>query len=423
MRWYHLFVSLMLALCLSSTTLPRQPGWLTPFQQQTPVAGASTETNSAVQFETLRAAGSDSLYNLDYATAEAKFEEMIKLDHDHPAGHFYLATSKWLSILNSMRRLQTGLYGDDSFFVGSRDKVDPELDRGARDAISNAITVANSRVKKNRNDAEALYYLGAAYGLLACYDASVTRNFQSAMRNGNEGVKYHRDLVKLDPNYADAYLSIGLYDYVVGTLPWLIRWGLKVAKISGNRKRGLVEIRKAMDQARYTSDDARVVLIAIYQREKNYREALKLLEELTVKYPRNYLYGLERAVALGRMDRGCFESFTAFDQLLSNERAQPVVDLIHYKYGEALFANGEFARAASQFIAVTETPKADIALVSLARLGQGQSLDAMGQRASALEQYKIVLAREDVFDSHDKARRYEKRPYAPGETRQGKCVP
>src|SRR5262249_37166471 len=156
--------------------------------------------------------------------------------------------------------------------------------------------------------------------------------------------------------------------------------------------------------------------------QKNYREALKLLEELTVKYPRNYLYGLDRAAALGRMDMGC-ESYAAFDQILNNDRAQALVDLIHYKYGEALLASGEFARASEQFIAVTETPRADSALVSLARLGQGQSLDAMGQRASALEQYQIVLAREDVFDSHDRAHRYEKRPYSPEGTRQGKCLP
>jgi tetratricopeptide (TPR) repeat protein len=412
----------MLSMCLSGTVLPRQSGWSPPFQQQTPVAGASTETKSAIQFEILRAAGVDSLYNIDYNTAAAEFERMIEVSPDHPAGHFYLATSKWLSLLNSMRRLQTGLYGDDSFFAGSGDKVDPQLDRGGRDAISKAITVAQSRVKKNRMDAEALYYLGAAYGLLASYEATVTRNFQSALRNGNEGVRYHRDVVKLDPNYADAYLSIGLYDYVVGTLPWLIRWGIRIVRISGNRKRGLAGIRKAMDQGRYASDDARVVLIAIYQREKNYHEALKLLEELALKYPRNYLYSLERAATLGRLGRGC-ESYAAFDQVLKNERAQTVADLIHYKYGEALLANGEFTRATEQFIAVAETPKADSALVSLAHLGRGQSLDAIGQHKPALEQYQIVLAREDVFNSHNKAHRYEKRPYAPGKTRQEKCVP
>jgi len=37
MRWYHLFVSLMLALCLSSSALSSQPGWLPPFRRQTPV--------------------------------------------------------------------------------------------------------------------------------------------------------------------------------------------------------------------------------------------------------------------------------------------------------------------------------------------------------------------------------------------------
>jgi tetratricopeptide (TPR) repeat protein len=404
---------LILAFCLSGSALPGQPGGGAPIQQQAPVAD---------QFETLRAAGFDSLHNLDYTTAEARFEEMIELDSDHPAGHFYLATSKWLSILKSMRRLQTGLYGDDSFFAGSGDKVDPQIDREGRDAMGKAITVAQSRVRKNRNDAEALYYLGAAYGLLAGYEATVIRNFRSAVKNGNKGVKYHRDVVKLDENYADAYLSIGLYDYVVGTLPWLIRWGIKIAGRSGDRKRGLAQIRKAMDQGRYASDDARVFLIAIYQREKNYREALKLLDELTSKYPRNYLYSLERAATLGRSGMDC-ESYAAFDQILKDERARTVADLIHYRYGEALLAGGDFARAARQFLAATETPEADSALVSLAHLGQGQSLDAMGQRAPALEQYRVALAREDVFDSHNKAHRYEKRPYAPGKIRQEKCLP
>ena len=347
---------------------------------------------------------------------------MIKLDPDHPAGHFYLATSKWLSILNSMRRLQTGLYGDDSFFAGSGDKVDPQLDRGARDAIGNAISVAQSRVKKNRNDAEALYYLGAAYGLLACYEASVTRNFRSAMRSGNEGVNYHRDLVKLDPNYADAYLSIGLYNYVVGTLPWLIRWGLKLVKVSGNRQRGLAEIRKALENGKYAGDDARVVLIAIDQREEEYDEALKLLDELALKYPRNYLYSLERAAVMGRMGRSC-ESYAAFNKALKNERAESIADLIHYQYGRALFDSGEFTGATGQFTAVIETPKADATLVSLAHLQLGQALDATGQRESALEHYQETRKRENVFDSHNLALRYIKKPYAPGKTRQEKCAP
>ena len=96
-----------------------------------------------------------------------------------------------------------------------------------------------------------------------------------------------------------------------------------------------------------------------------------------------------------------------------NDRAQAAADLIHYQYGELLFDEGEFSRAVEQFVAVTKTPQANSALVSRAHLRQGQALDAMNQRPAALEQYQIVLARENVFDLHNLALRYTKRPYAP----------
>ncbi|MCI0392524.1 MAG: hypothetical protein MOB07_27650 [Acidobacteria bacterium] len=414
MRLSHLVAVLILAISLS--TLPRQDGRL----QQTPPAGTSADTKSAAAFEALRIAGFDLLYNIDYAIAGTRFEEMIVLNPEHPAGHFYLATTQWLSILNSMRRLQIGLYTDDSFFAGSGDTVDPQLDRKFRDAITKAINVSQARVRKNPNDIEGLYYLGAAYGMLAGYEATVTRRFKKALDNGSRGVDYHRKVIKIDPNYADAYLSIGLYNYVVGTLPWVIRWGMKLVKVSGNPQRGLAEIRKAIDYGKYASDDARTVLVAIYQREEDYSEALKLLEELALKYPRNYLYRLERASVLGRMGKSC-ESYAAFDQVLKDERAVAVADLIHYQYGEVLFESGEFARADEQYIAVSESPNADFALVSLAHLRRGQLLDAMGQRTSALAQYQIVLTGEDVFDAHDLAKRYKNRPFAPKRNRQEKC--
>src|SRR5262245_22152476 len=422
MRRYRPVMALILAIRLFASALPRQPAWLSPFPQQAPAASVSTETKSADEFEALRAAGCDSLFNLDYATAEEKFEEMVKLNPEHPAGHYYLATTQWLSILNSMRRLQTGLYTDDSFFAGSGDKGVPQLDRRFRDVTTRAINTGQARVRKNQNDIEALYYLGATYGMLAGYEASVARRFKSALDNGSRGVEYHRKVVKLDPNYADAYLSIGLYNYVVGTLPWLIRWGLKLVKVSGNRQRGLADILKALDKGKYARDDARVVLIAIYQREEDHDKALKLLDELALKYPRNYLYSLERAAVLGRMGKSC-ESYSAFNETLHNERAGSIVDLIHYQYGRALFESGEFTGATGQFIAVIETPKADATLVSLARLQLGQAFDATGQRESALEQYQETRKRENVFDSHNLALRYIKRPYAPGKTHQEKCAP
>jgi tetratricopeptide (TPR) repeat protein len=337
---------------------------------------------------------------------------MIKLDPEHPAGYLYLATTQWLTILYSMRRLQSELYNNDSFYAPEEEKVDPKLDLQFREAIYKAFLVARVRLRKNPNEVEGLYYLGAAYGVRASYEASVARRFFRALSDGSRGVDNHRKVLKLDPNYADAYLSIGLYDYILGTLPWSIKGLLRLGGQKGNRKQGLKEIQIAMTEGRYTSDDARSVLIALYQREANYSEALKLLEELAFKYPQNYLFRLERAVALGRIGKSN-ESYDAFDQVLKNERAQAAADLIHYQFGELLFDDGEFSRAIEQFEAVTKTPQANSTLVSRAHLRQGEALDAMNQRSAALEQYNIVLTLENVFDLHNLARRYMKRPYAP----------
>ena len=35
--------------------------------------------------------------------------------------------------------------------------------------------------------------------------------------------QYHSDLLKLDPAYVDAYLVVGVNNYVVGSLPWYIK--------------------------------------------------------------------------------------------------------------------------------------------------------------------------------------------------------
>lgn len=403
----HLALAFLLTLGLHS---------FAPSQSPAPRAASSADT-----LEALRATGITALYNLDYAVARTKFEEMVKLAPDHPAGHYYLATNHWLSLLHSMRRLQIGLYADDAFFAGNADLIDPQLEREFRDAVTKAINVSQARVRANRNDVVGLYYLGAAYGMLASYEATATRNFRSALRNGDRGVEYHRKVVKLDPHFADAYLSIGLYDYMVGKLPWLVRWGLRLVKASGNRQRGLAEIRQAMEQGKYVNDDARIVLIALYQREENYGEARKLLEELSTKYPQNYLFRIERAVALEQVGQSC-ESYAAFEQLLKDERAQGAADLIHYRYGEVLLKGGAFARAREHFEAVAKAPQQDPALASLAHLRHGQALDALGQHADAREQYQLVLRRANAFDSHNQARAYRESPYTPQKTLSEKCT-
>src|SRR5918912_3707776 len=87
------------------------------------------------------------------------------------------------------------------------------------------------------------------------------------------------------------------------------------------------------------------------------------------------------------------------------ETAGRALDLIHFKYGEALFTGGYNDRAAKEFLATTKVERAEPGLVTMAHLYAGRSYDAAGRRDEALAQYKEVLARPNVYDAHEEAKK------------------
>lgn len=361
----------------------------------------------------------DAIYNLDYPAARAKAEEIRKRLPDHPAGDLYIATLIWLEELYKGRRLQTGLYQNDSFYAGADksdektegDKVDPVVDRQFRDTINRAKTKALVLVNRtNKKDPDALYFLGAVYGVMGGYDASVARRFIGAMRNGSRGVDYHEQVLKLDPDYYDAAMSVGLYNYIVGSLPFVFKALVAFVGVRGSKTKGLALLEEAMNKGRYVNDDARVILIALYQKEKRPEDALKLLQNLSSRYPRNYLIRLETASTLSQLGRFA-EATAMYEDILKVSGDGTALDLIHYQYAESLAKEQEFEKAAQHFLTVTKTRQAEAGLITLSFLRAGQMSDLAGKRTEAVAHYKTVLARPNVYDSREQAERGIKKPF------------
>jgi len=367
----------------------------------------------------LRREGNEALYNMDYATARAKFEELKKRVPQHPAGDLYIATVIWLEHLNKSRRLQTSLYQNESNFYAGADKakednegdaVDQSVDRAFRDRMAQAKTKALALVARNKNDADAQYFLGAYYGVMAGYEASTARKFFAAMRNGSRSVDAHEKTLKLNANYYDAYLSVGMYDYIVGNLPFMYKALAAVAGVRGNKQRGITRLKGIVEKEAATADDARVMLLAIYQNEKRYEDALAVLDQLSAKYQRSYLLKLERAYTLVSLKRSN-DAYAAFEDLLKDSSAAAAVDLVHYQYAEALASNKEYKRAAEHFLEVPKSKGSDANLATLALLRGAQVYDLAGQRNDAVAQYKAVLARPNVYDTREQAEKGLKQPF------------
>src|SRR5215213_9783544 len=381
-----------------------------------------------VKFEELRRSGLDALYNIDYDKAQQDFKEIVRLYPNHPGGYQLLAARLWIKTLYETRRLQVSLYSSESFYTNGDDKVDPKIVTEFRNLTRESRRLAEAKLKQEPKNIEALDFLANTEGLKASFEEAVERRHFAALRDGNDAVNHHREVLKLDPKYIDAQITIGLYEYVVGSLPLPVKILAGATGYRGSKKRGLAMLEQVAKEGRWAQDDAKSVLILLYTREKRFAEVIKLTRELSAKYLRNYLLRVETADALvslagvKRKEKDLTgavqaekEAFATFDELLRDrnvrDTAARALDLIHFKYGEALLAAGYHERAAKEFLAATKVDRAEPGLITMAHLFAARSYDVAGKRDEALAQYKEVLARPNVYDAHDEAKRGLRQAY------------
>ena len=365
------------------------------------------------EFDRLRIDGFNAVYNIDYKTARERFVQMTRLAPEHPAGYVYLANNLWLETLYQTHRLTTSVYTGESFYSqdANEDRVDQKRDREFNDLIRQAIAATKARLIKNPKDVEALYYQASALGIRAAYGASVKRSFVRGIGDANESVKLQREVIKLDPNYVDAYLSIGFYEYVIDSLPTGWRLLARFAGLKGSKTKGIEHLELVTTRGKYSADDARVVLLGIYSKENQPQRALEIISYMTKQYPRNYLFGVEHAAMLYRMARAD-EGARGFASLLKDDSiASQAADLVNFEWGQALSAQQDYASALARYKEVQRWSKSNAGLVSMAHLHAGEALDALGRRDEAIAEYQTVLKRENVFDSHKLASQYLKKPY------------
>jgi hypothetical protein len=381
-----------------------------------------------VQLDELRRKGYEALFNLDYEAARRSFKEMVRLLPDHPAGPQSMAASIWLEELNRSRRLRASLYDDDSLQKGTGQTADKRTVDEFREWTRKTRNLAEARLRNNPKDVEALYFLGASDGLKAVFAASVERRFMAASRDAASASDRHRDVLKLDPGFHDAELTIGMYEYVVGALPLPLRMLATIGGIRGSKKRGLETLERVARDGHWARDIARVLLIDLYKREKRWTDAVETARDLSSRYPGNYLFQLQLADSLiyrsnslrkeGSADSAVNnderEAFRIFEVLLNrhgNQGAKIPLDVIHFRFGENLLLARQPARAAQEFLAAYDVAEVDPDLATLARLRAGQSFDLAGKRREAMNEYLAVFKRPNVANAHEEARRGLRTPY------------
>ena len=233
-------------------------------------------------------------YNLDHDRAMDLLRRAIAAAPNDPAPQRTMAAVLWLNML-----FQRGAVTVDHYlgsFTKARvdlKKPPPELDAAFKKHVAEAIRLAEARVKAAPGDPQAHYDLGAAQGLEASYIATVEGRLLAGFKAARRSFNAHERVLELDPGRHDAALVVGTYRYIVSTLSLPMRMMAYVAGFGGGKDRGIEMLQRAAASGGEAKTDALFALALIYNREKRYAEALNVLDQLRVLYPRNRLVLLE----------------------------------------------------------------------------------------------------------------------------------
>ena len=260
---------------------------------------ASVVCQSPPSIDKLRSDGDEALFNLDYATARRDFQKMIELAPDNPAGPESYAVSLWFEQLNKNWELKSKLYSEQT---DTKTKVDPREVQEFRKWTRRTKQLAEAKLRRDPRDVQALYFLGAAEGLEAAYAAAIEQKYMRALRTGSDAVDHHRKVLELSPQFYDAELTIGLQDYVIGSLPLPLKMIAGTVGVHGSKKRGLKELEQVAREGQWARDMARVFLVDLYKREKRWDDAIAMTRDLSARYPRNSIFKRQLADALKSKD-------------------------------------------------------------------------------------------------------------------------
>jgi tetratricopeptide (TPR) repeat protein len=242
----------------------------------------------------------------------------------------------------------------------------------------------------------------------------VERAWFSALRNAVGARHDHEHVLELDPSYTDAKMVVGTHNYVIGRLPWSVKVAAALAGLSGSPEKGLEYLRDVARSGGENSVDAKVVLTLFLRREHQYDEALGYMNELSVRYPRNYLFLTEVANlqrAAGRLQ----EAEATYRKVWQNGR-EGKYGTLHYELaawglGELLRSEKNLAAAAAAYDLVNEAPNPDPDILQKANLAAGEMYDLLDKRELAMKKYETVLAGNANTGPADQARRYIKEAY------------
>jgi hypothetical protein len=236
------------------------------------------------------------MYNTDFAGAHADLDRYVTAQPSDPFGYAVQASAYLFSELDRLGILESEFFADDKRIIEKKKlKPDPVV----RDKFMQAVDDAQSRgakiLQSNSNDQNALFSMAITQGVIMDYTALVEKRQLSSLSSARRANSYAQQLLKANPQFYDAYLTTGLSEYLLGSLPFFVKWFVHFDGVNGDKGTGIDNLKLVARSGHYLRPFAKILLAVCYLREKQPRETQKLLAELSTEFPANPLLRKELA--------------------------------------------------------------------------------------------------------------------------------
>ena len=354
-------------------------------------------------------------YDLDYPTCVGLLQKVQKAHPGDPLPTVFLLEARVFQELYRQDLLDTTFYANDGFLTGKHPTPEDPARRdqifGLEDQVERE---ADARLTQNNRDVDALYARGWGRSLRSSYMAMVQRSFNAAFHIALQAHSDEAKVLQIDPDYVDAKLVVGTYQYVIGALPWGFKLLFGFAGITGSKAKGMEMLHDDFNRGPMTSVEAGTVIALFLRRESKYQEAIGVVSTLQSKYPHDFLFSLEEANLRRDAGQGMV-AVNAYEKLLSDAAKPGFFPLVHlelayFGLGDALRGQRHFADAAKNYEQAAAMPESGAELKRRSLVAAGKARDLNNERPQAIKDYQAVIALGADTTQADIARKLLKSP-------------
>ena len=237
------------------------------------------------------------MYNQDYVAAHGILDRYSATRPQDPLPYAFQASAYLFYELDRLGILESEFLTDDKQIAEKKKKLDPDpvnREKFLR-AVHEVEIRSDAALKIDPNDTQALFAMCIAQGVTTDYMAFVEKKQFSSLSPAKRSNGYAQQLLKLDPKFYDAYLTAGISEYMIGSLPFFIKWFIHFDNVDGSKATGVERLRLVAREGHYFKPFSKIMLSIIGLRDKRPQEAQQWLTELARDYPENRLFRKELA--------------------------------------------------------------------------------------------------------------------------------